>query len=341
MLTIVMYHYVRDLARTRFPEIRGLSTERFEGQLSYLTKHYTMCRPDEVLAAVRGETALPPNACLLTFDDGLSDHYTTVFPRLAERGIAAVFCPAARPLREGRVLDVHMIHFVLASVRDHGGLVDEVLRLVETLRRTVALPDREALYRMAAGPSRFDPPEVAFVKRLLQRVLPAPVRAEICWALFQRHVTADVAGFARELYMDVPQLQCLVRHGMAVAGHGYAHDWLETLGPAEQLDEIRQTMSLLEAVAGRPPANWIMCYPYGSYSQLTLEQLRQADCAVGLTTKVGLVADLDTPLELCRLDTNDLPCAGDAPVNEWTRRALGATERGTRERPRESVSHVE
>src|SRR5438132_4657073 len=118
MLTIVTYHYVRDLPRTRFPEIRGLATGRFEGQLDYLTEHYTFCHPDEVLAAVRGETVLPPNGCLLTFDDGLSDHYTTVFPRLEERGIPAVFFPAARPIPERTMLEVHMIHFVLASVPD-------------------------------------------------------------------------------------------------------------------------------------------------------------------------------------------------------------------------------
>lgn len=330
MLTIIMYHYVRDLARTRFPEIRGLATDRFEGQLDYLTAHYTLCRPEEVIAAVRGETVLPRNACLLTFDDGLSDHYTTVFPRLEERGIAAAFCAPVRPIRERTVLDVHMIHFVLASVRDLGRLVDEVLSLVDAHRSTVALPDRATLYRTCAAQSRFDPPEVSFVKRLLQRELPAPVRGEICRALFQRYVTADLTGFAGELYMDLPQLRCLARHGMAIAGHGNVHDWLESLGPAEQLGEIQQTMSLLESATGQPARNWIMCYPYGSYSKLTLDLLRQAGCAVGFTTKLGLVTDLSSPLELCRLDTNDLPCAGDAPLSEWTRRTLGTAEAGAR-----------
>jgi hypothetical protein len=222
-----------------------------------------------------------------------------------------------------------MIHFVLASVRDTRRLVDEVLNLVDSHRATHALPDRSTLYRLAAAPSRFDPPEVSFVKRLLQRVLPTPVRAEICRTLFQRYVTPDLATFARELYMDIPQLRCLAQHGMGIAGHGNVHDWLELLGPAEQDEELRQTMWLLEAVTGQRATNWIMCYPYGSYSQLTLDLLEGAGCALGLGTKVGLVADLSLPLELCRLDTNDLPYAGDAPLSEWTRRALGTVELGT------------
>ena len=41
MLTIVMYHYVRDLRRSRFPGIKGLSLDAFEGQLEYLDHHQT------------------------------------------------------------------------------------------------------------------------------------------------------------------------------------------------------------------------------------------------------------------------------------------------------------
>ena len=328
MLTIVTYHYVRDLPRTRFPEIRGLATGRFEGQLDYLTKHYTFCHPDEVLAAVRGETVLPPNGCLLTFDDGLCDHYTTVFPRLEERGIPAVFFPAARPIRERTMLEVHMIHFVLASVPDPRRLVAETLNLVDQHRATHALPDRATLFRVCGAANRFDTLEVSFLKRLLQRELPALVRRDICRVLFQRHVTADLTSFAAELYMDLAQLRCLARHGMTIGGHGYVHDWLELLEPAEQREEIRQTVSLLEAVTGQRPTNWIMGYPYGSYSKLTLDLLREAGCAVGLTSETGLVSDLARPLELCRLDTNDLPFAADAPVNEWTNRARGTVEVG-------------
>ena len=221
-----------------------------------------------------------------------------------------------------------MIHFVLASVPDPRRLVAETLNLVDQHRATHALPDRATLFRVCGAANRFDTLEVSFLKRLLQRELPAPVRRDICRVLFQRHVTADLTSFAAELYMDLAQLRCLARHGMAIGGHGDAHDWLELLEPAEQREEIRQTLSLLESVTGQRPANWIMGYPYGSYSKVTLDLLREAGCAVGLTSEGGLVRDLARPLELCRLDTNDLPFAADAPVNEWTNRARGTVEVG-------------
>ena len=54
MLTIVMYHCVRDLPRTRFPRIKGLLTEKFEGQLDYISGRYSLCSLKQVLAASRG-----------------------------------------------------------------------------------------------------------------------------------------------------------------------------------------------------------------------------------------------------------------------------------------------
>ena len=70
-ITIVMYHYVRDTARSRYPRIKSRTIEEFEGQLDYIERHYGVCTTRDLLDAIRGDRVLPPNACLLTFDDGL------------------------------------------------------------------------------------------------------------------------------------------------------------------------------------------------------------------------------------------------------------------------------
>src|SRR5437899_10307727 len=116
MLTVVMYHYVRDLPRTRFPAIHGMRLEHFEGQLDYLTKHYTILDVREILAAIRGETTLPRNACLLTFDDGFLDYYTVVFPCLDYRRLPTVLVLPVRPIGERQTLGVHWVHFVLGRL---------------------------------------------------------------------------------------------------------------------------------------------------------------------------------------------------------------------------------
>lgn len=336
MLTIVMYHYVRDLPNSAYPQIKGLQTERFEGQLDYICRHYEVCGLRDIVAASRGGAPLPPRACLLTFDDGFIDHYQTVLPRLLLRGIIGSFHPTARCIEDRRVLGMHKIHFIIASSPDVERLVKEILAAVAEHRAAYDLPDDATLLETFRGQSRFDPPEIIFVKRLLQHGLPPEPRGAVIDRLFERCVTRDETAFADELYMSASQLRELLAAGMEVGGHGYAHEWLEHLLPEQQSEDIRRTVAFLENLHGRPPRDWTMCYPYGSYNATTLSLLREASCALGLTTKVGLNADLSLPLELQRLDTNDLPFTADAQPCNWTQSAGQAT----RTEPRPPALHV-
>lgn len=317
MLTIVMYHYVRDLPRTRFPRIKGLLTEKFEGQLDYISGHYSVCSLADVIAASRGERELPPNACVLTFDDGLADHYQTVFPRLLDRGFTGAFFPSARPVEDHRVLDVHKIQFILAATEDHAALGRDLLRRIDEFRGRFAIPPENELWKQFAVAGRFDPPETFFLKQMLQWALPQAVRSEVTDQLFQQYVSADETSFAQELYMDVLQLRQMIASGMEIGGHGYNHLWLGKLSREDQAEEIRRTVSFLRNVFGHRPSDWAMCYPFGSYNHETIELVSEIRCAVGLTTKVGLT-DLSQPLELNRLDTNDLPVSTNSEAGEWT-----------------------
>jgi len=122
-LTVVMYHYVRDLDRSRYPAIKGLRTSEFREQLEHLRRNYTVVRMEDVAAALVGGEKLPPRAALLTFDDGYIDHYITAFPILMEFGFQGSFFPPAGPVVRGELLDVNRIHFILASMRDPTTLI--------------------------------------------------------------------------------------------------------------------------------------------------------------------------------------------------------------------------
>jgi peptidoglycan/xylan/chitin deacetylase (PgdA/CDA1 family) len=313
VLTIVMYHYVRDLERSRYPAIKARTIREFEAQLDYLASHHTVCSTADVVAAVRGERALPPSACLLTFDDGLIDHFTAVLPRLVARGLTASFYPPVAAVAQSTVLDTHKIHFILASAPDHVALARHLRDLVDKAGRAMGLPSARALWDEWARPSVFDPAEVVFVKRVLQRGLPEAVRAAMTAALFDEYVGVPEAVFARELYMDATQLRCLIANGMEVGGHGAAHVWLDALPAAAQRDEIADTVRFLAGIHGRAPVDWVMCYPFGAFTAETTALLSEHGCALGLTTRFDTVRDLKTPLELPRLDTNHVPPCGEPP----------------------------
>ena len=98
-LTIVMYHYVRELERTRYPAIKGRRTSEFRAQLAWLRRHHTPVTMAEVVHASRSGDPLPPRAVLLTFDDGYADHYTNVFPLLFDAGVQGAFFPPVGPAK--------------------------------------------------------------------------------------------------------------------------------------------------------------------------------------------------------------------------------------------------
>jgi peptidoglycan/xylan/chitin deacetylase (PgdA/CDA1 family) len=307
-VTIVMYHYVRDLARSRFPAIKGLSLERFSRQMDYIQAHYTPVTVEMLLSVLQSpEQALPPNAILLTFDDGYSDHFANVFPVLDARGIQGCFFPPAEAILEHKVLDVNKIHFVLASGRDPEALLDRVLRLVLETAPDYPLQSKDIYYEKLGGDHRFDSREVVTLKRLLQRELPEPIRRAVVQGLFAEYVTADETAFAWELYLSLDQISCMRRHGMHFGSHGYSHAWLNHLSPEAQTVEIDRSLEFLKNI-GIAADNWTICYPYGGFNDSLLETLRSRGCRLGFSVEAR-VADLDQDecLTLPRIDTNDLP----------------------------------
>ena len=305
--TIVMYHYVRELPYTRYPEIKGLKTSLFREQLLYLKKYYTFVRAKDLISTIYEDRSLPENAVWLTFDDGYFDHFANVFPILDELGIEGAFFPPAKAILKHEVLDVNKIHFILASVQDMDDLLKEVYYLLDDNRAEYGLESNEAYYSKLAQANRFDSAEVIFVKRLLQVELPEAARRKITNALFRKYVTEDEAAFSRELYMNEEQLKCMLRHGMYIGSHGYDHYWLNSLTSERQAEEIDLSMDFLRRLGVDMDA-WVMNYPYGACNESLVEILKKRGCKLGLSTRVA-VADLakDDCFMLPRLDTNDLP----------------------------------
>ena len=100
------------------------------GNWSTLSAIYVAVTINDVLVAFADPVcAWPKNAILLTFDDGLIDHYISVFPLLDKHGIQGCFYPSNMPIEESKVLDVHKIQFILAAVPDVKALLAQgVLR---------------------------------------------------------------------------------------------------------------------------------------------------------------------------------------------------------------------
>ena len=305
-VSIVMYHYVRDIQRSKYPGIKGLEFEGFKRQLDYLEKNYNIVSAEDLIEFSVSGKVLPSNACYLTFDDGYKDHIDFVLPELLKRNLQGSFFIPVKPVVEREMLDVNSIHFILSTCSDYSMLVSELNSLCYSYG--ISADALNEYWNACVTPEeRYDDEKVVYIKRMLQHGLPEEIRNNITRILFEKYVGETSRSFAEKLYLSIDDVKTLANAGMYVGSHGCKHTWLSTGTFEEQKNEIEVSLGFLEAV-GATSDNWIMCYPYGDYNQDTLAILRSKKCAIGLTTNVG-VAELNTSrlLELSRFDTNDFP----------------------------------
>jgi peptidoglycan/xylan/chitin deacetylase (PgdA/CDA1 family) len=309
-VTIVMYHYVRDIDHSRYPEIKGLRVTEFQAQLEFLRAHYHVMKIQDVMGALRGGEPIPPRAAVLTFDDGYLDHYTNVFPLLHDAGLQGAFFPPVSAVERAELLDVNRAHFVLASAQDKGALVRAVDEFTSERRGEFGLEDPRSYWARWGRASRFDSAEVIYVKRMLQVGLPKSARKALAAELFRRYVSVDEAAFARELYMTTEQVAMMQRNGMYVGSHGDSHAWLDSLDLKEQETEIDSSLRFLRRIGSPVDHFWAIAYPYGAWNDSLLGVVAERGCALGLTTEVSVTRlGEHHALRLPRLDTNDFPKA--------------------------------
>ena len=304
-LTIVMYHYIRPIIGSEFPGIKGLEIEGFKRQLDFLENNYSIVSSEQVIDKIIKNKELPPKACWLTFDDGYKDHYQYVLPELINRNLSGAFFPPRVAIKENKVLDVNSIHHILSCSDDINKLVADLNDLC--LQFGMTNEQIRAYYKEHGVANRFDNADTIFIKRMLQHVLPEQIRNEITSTLFEKIVGMSEAKFSSRLYMSIDEVRKLVSSGMYVGSHGSMHYWLDRISSQKQKVDISSSVEFLEEV-GASTSNWIMCYPYGAYNDATLSILKEMGASIGITTdfrKANL--EIDDPLTLPRLDTNDFP----------------------------------
>ena len=138
-INIVMYHYVRPIKESAFPNIKGLELDGFKRQLDYLSSKYYFLTAEDVIDAVTNDKELPKDSCWLTFDDGYKDHFLYVLPELRKRKIQGSFFPPVKPVNERIMLDVNSIHYILASSTN----IIELIESLNTECRNLGITDNE------------------------------------------------------------------------------------------------------------------------------------------------------------------------------------------------------
>ncbi|HJR80428.1 MAG TPA: polysaccharide deacetylase family protein [Anaerolineales bacterium] len=300
-LTVIMYHYIRDRGDTadNGSGIPGMPVHAFEAQLDELSRQHTFVTWQEVRMALQGERDLPKSACLLTFDDGLRDHYLNAFKVLQDRKLSGLFFVLDRLKEEGLVLG-HKIHFLLA----HLGFTEFRASIWETLNSV----QREQLMRAEERYQQMYPPasldgEINRLKAVLQRDVSAetnPVLSD----LFEKYIGSETET-ARSYYLSMDQIREMSAGGMHFGGHSRTHPWFDWIGAEQREVEIKASAAWLSQIE---PGPWAFAYPYGGLCDDAPELLSKNGFIAAFTTQTQF--QHTNPYFIGRLDGEELASEG-------------------------------
>lgn len=306
--TIVMYHYVRNMHETDYPEIKGLLVDKFRKQIDYLMENYHIIRLDDYVKFLKGEGDIPENSCILTFDDGLKDHYENVFPILKEKGISGSFFVPTKPLVDHSVLPVQKVQFLLAKLGTEklSDMFNDILRSrYPSLAEKHFIDDIKYPERVEGGwYDEWDTTLTSNLKYCLAS-LDWKIKDEIVDKVFSE-VFDDEEKFSKSLYLNWGEIKEMMAAGMSFGTHSHSHPDLSKLNEQDQLHELRKSKEIMEQNLG---VKINLCsYPYGIPSDKAVDSLKELGYKGALIYTGGKLNEGNVDLfNISRFDTNEIP----------------------------------
>lgn len=215
------YHLVRE---NQVPHIEYLyqfkNKQQFIDDLDVLTSQYQSLHPKELLS-----NKIFNNKFLLTFDDGLQEVYSVIYPILKERNISAIFFinPDFIDNQEGNYK--HYLSIILSHLsKNHY--------------------DNKTLEQVSSILGFSYQSEIAFKKKLL-RVRYSQKKQIIKVLDFLK---IDITKYLKDqpIYLSKNQIQEMMKDGFYFGGHTLSHPRLEELSIENQKTEIIASLNWLK-----------------------------------------------------------------------------------------------
>ncbi|HYX53766.1 MAG TPA: polysaccharide deacetylase family protein [Candidatus Limnocylindrales bacterium] len=280
---VIMYHGVT-----------SATVENFARQLHYLSETFRVVPLSAMIRNLERQGTPTGNEIVLTFDDGLRNNLTLVYPLLQKLRVPATFfiCPGL--IGSGRWLWNH-----------------EARCRLQTLGRE----SRMQLARKVGATAHTVEGMVGWMKELK---LQERRRVEDVLRVATRRYTATTEQREAFDIMSWDELKSLDPELITIGSHTFSHPILTTLSD-DQLDfELRESRRILEEKLDREVGYF--CYPNGSYDARVHRAVR-AFYSAALTTESGLVTN-NSSHDLHRLPR--IPAAETTALMAWRLHRPGA-----------------
>lgn len=249
-----MYHYVRPDS-DGYPYFKHLHLEDFKKQLDYFEKEIGFVSQADFLNSLKSKT--PVQGVILTFDDGLKDHYLYVLPELVKRGLWGIFYVCTGIYQTPALLDVHKVHLLLGK---YGGK-----KILEILSEKIADWDHSDEYKskfqFRTYNNQSNDKYTTEAKRILNYYIGCGIRGtllnEMMTELFD-----DEDKLVNTFYLSKNEMVEMEAAGMLIGSHSVNHPVMSKLSLDEQKLEISNSFDWLDKNLVKPPFR-SFSYPFG------------------------------------------------------------------------------
>jgi len=282
-----------------------LDLNLFDQQLEVMAQKYTFVLGNDLLTAGDDSSALE-NKIWLTFDDGYRDCVDYVLPSLLKRKATSTIFIPTEAIFERKLLDVTKIHLLLSSTESVGDIISASRKCYSDANfENVVGKSFDQLYEEYGVPNIYNDSDNHFIKNLFQKLAPIEVRKQFLDHIFKFFVSRSESSWVDELYMSPDDVSYLAENGIEFGTHGHSHEWLANLSAEDQATELSKSFQFLDTVTDSR-TNRLIAYPFGSYSETTLNIARSLGVKIGVVHRGARFAELDSSAEHLELDRIDI-----------------------------------
>jgi len=264
-LLILMYHRF-----SREANPYKISGAEFSAHLEYLKKYHNVLSLSEAVDCLRNEKKLPPNAAVITIDDGYADAYEIAFPILKKFDLPAVVYVVTDFLDGKCWLWTDLMRYVLSHTKEDFAEIefengDKIKANLSTQTQKSETANRinSRLKKLSDEQKDSKIKEIAEILQVKIPALPTSRYAPINWEK------------AREMDSG----------GVKIESHTVTHPILTNINQ-EKLDFELQTSKLrLENVLEKQIEHF--CYPNGNFNEAVRKSAENAGYKSAVTTDYG------------------------------------------------------
>ena len=251
-LYVLAYHRVDEPGRLPWLDPTQISTtpEKFRAQMKLVAERYHPISAPALLEAVHGGQPLPPDAVLITVDDGYRDFQDTIFPICQHYGIQPLLFQPTAYVGTGTFGwdKVHQILHFSGQER------------LETPLGLIHLVSEETKGRTQ--------------RQLIQALKAMPYDQATQWIDTTHAALVHLPAEQQRHTLTWDELRRLSRAGVTIASHTHTHPILTRMPLEAARWQIRQSQDLLKRELGSAPP--IFAFPEGrplAYSPALIEMI--------------------------------------------------------------------